>query len=160
VARYAELGLGLEAVRGGAAISAFWTGLLVGRLAAGLSPRAPGAGTIAILAVAASAVIAAFGRGLIPSPELAMAVTGFCLGGVFPILIALAGVTLPGQAGTAVGLAAGAGALGGFVVPWLTGRIATTSQLSTAFLSLSGWLALLALCSAIARQYRARSLGR
>ena len=143
VARYVELELGLAAVRGGAAISAFWTGLLVGRLSAGLSPRSPGAGSIAVLAAAASLVVAAFGLGWIAEPELAMAATGFALGGTFPILIALAGAALPGRAGIAVGVAAGVGALGGFVVPWLTGRIATTTSLSTAFVSLAFWIALL-----------------
>ena len=63
--------------------------------------------------------------------------------GASQLLIALAGAALPGRAGIAVGVAAGVGALGGFVVPWLTGRIATTTSLSTAFVSLAFWIALL-----------------
>lgn len=157
VARHSQLTLGLDPVRGDAAISAFWTGLLVGRVSAGLSRRSPGAGWVAASAAAASGVIVAFGLGWIATPELVMAITGFALGGAFPILIALAGTTLPGRAGSAVGLAAGLGSLGGFVVPWMTGRIATATSLSTAFVVLAGWMWLLAGAAATVRLRRAAS---
>lgn len=158
VSRHSQLSLGLDALRGDAAISAFWTGLLVGRVSAGLSPRSPGAGWVAGWSAAASGVIAAFGLGWIATPELAMAIAGFALGGAFPILIALAGTTLPGRAGTAVGLAAGLGSLGGFVVPWLTGKIATGAGLSTAFVVLAGWMWVLAAAAVTLRLRRARRL--
>jgi len=155
VARHSQLSLGLDAVRGDAAISALWIGLLIGRIVAGLSPFAPGAGWVAAWAAAASGVIVAFGLGAIAAPELVMAVTGFALGGAFPILIALAGRSLPGRAGTAVGLAAGIGSLGGFAVPWLTGHVAMAADLSTAFVALAGWMWLLAGAAAIVHRRRA-----
>jgi fucose permease len=157
VARHSQLSLGLDAVRGDAAISALWIGLLVGRIVAGLSPFAPGAGWVAAWATAGSGLILAFGLGAIAAPELVMAFTGFALGGAFPILIALAGSSLPGRAGTAVGLAAGLGSLGGFVVPWLTGHVAMAADLSTAFAALAGWMWLLAGAAAIVHWRRCRN---
>jgi len=154
VARHSQLSLGLDALRGDAAISSLWIGLLVGRIVAGLSPFAPGAGWVAAWAAAASGVILAFGLGAIAEPELVMALTGFALGGAFPILIALAGASLPGRAGTAVGLAAGIGSLGGFVVPWLTGHVAMAADLSTAFVVLAVWMWLLAGAAAIVHRRR------
>ena len=158
VARHSQLSLGLDAVRGDAAISALWIGLLIGRIVAGLSPFAPGAGWVAAWAAAASGVILAFGLGAIAAPELVMALTGFSLGGAFPILIALAGMSLPDRAGTAVGLAAGIGSLGGFVVPWLTGHVAMAAGLSTAFAALAGWMWLLAGAAAVVHRRRHRSV--
>jgi FHS family glucose/mannose:H+ symporter-like MFS transporter len=155
VARHARIELGLDAIRADAAISAFWSGLLVGRLVAGLLPRAPGAGSVAAMATAAGGVIAAFAGGWLREPELAMALAGLALGHVFPILIALAGPTLPGRTGTAVGLAASMGSLGGFVIPWVAGRIATAADLGTAFFALAASMALLAGSAGLAALRRA-----
>lgn len=163
VADHAVQDLGLEAARAARTISAFWGGLLIGRLAIGLSPRRAGPGTTAALAALGAGIVSAFGLGWIGPPELAMAAVGFCLGGVFPIMIGLAGIALPSSAGTAVGLAGGLGSLGGFVVPWLTGRIATQATnapeagLSIALASLGAWLGLLVLAAAfVRRRERAR----
>jgi nitrate/nitrite transporter NarK len=41
---------------------------------------------------------------------------------VYPVMIALTGRYFPG-AGTALGLVAGAGACGGFVLPWISGVV-------------------------------------
>jgi FHS family glucose/mannose:H+ symporter-like MFS transporter len=151
VADHATSELGLDAAHATRSISAFWGGLLVGRLAIGLSPRRVGAGTTAALAAIGAAIVSLFGFGWIGVPELAMAGVGFCLGGVFPIMIGLAGMALPTSAGTAVGLAGGLGSLGGFVVPWLTGRIATTATggLSIALASLGAWLGVLVVAAAL-----------
>jgi len=160
IADHAMSDLGLDAARAARTISAFWGGLLVGRLAIGLSPRPVGAGTTATLAALAAAIVSLFGFGWIGVPEFAMAAIGFCLGGVFPIMIGLAGLALPSSAGMAVGLAGGLGSLGGFVVPWLTGRIATyaTGGLSIALASLGGWLGVLVVAAVLTR--RRQHLGR
>ncbi len=118
----------------------------------GLSQKEPGAGTTALLALVSSAVVGAFFVGWTSPPEVAMALTGFFLGGVFPIMIGLAGVTMPGAAGTAVALAAGLGSVGGFLVPWLTGILATHTNLAVALASLSPWLLALAIASAVVRR--------
>lgn len=143
VADYATSALALDEARAARTISAFWGGLLVGRLAIGLSPRSIGGGTIAALASIAAVFFVAFGQGMIDTPEIAMAGIGFFLGGVFPVMIGLAGLALPSAPGLAVGLAGGLGSLGGFVVPWATGVIAQASTLSLGLTTLGIWLALL-----------------
>ena len=55
-------------------------------------------------------------------------------------------------AGTAVGLAGGLGSLGGFIIPWLTGRLANDESLAAALTSLSLWLILLVVAAAIVRK--------
>ena len=147
--------LGLDSVRGARTISAFWGGLLVGRLASGLSPRSPGAGTVSLFALSGAGLVLAFGLGSFDEPELAMAAAGLALGGVFPVMIALAGLTLPSSPATAVGLAGGLGSLGGFVVPWYTGRLASSAGLPFAIAALSGWLLLLVASAATVRFRRA-----
>jgi fucose permease len=157
VADHATSDLGLEAARAARTISAFWGGLLIGRLAVGLSPRSPGAGSIAGLAVIAAIIVLAFGLGWIDTPEIATALVGFFLGGVFPVMIGLAGIALPSSAGTAVGLAGGLGSLGGFAIPWFTGRLATQGGLSIGIASLSAWLALLVAAAAFVRSRHTKS---
>ncbi len=159
VADHATTDLGLSSSRAAQTISAFWGGLLAGRLSIGLAPRRPGAGTIAALASISALFVFAFGRGWIGTPELAMAGTGFFLGGVFPVMIGLAGIALPRAAGTAAGLAGGLGSLGGFVIPWLTGKMASAGGLPFALSTLSGWLLLL-VGAALASRYLLGSLRR
>jgi FHS family glucose/mannose:H+ symporter-like MFS transporter len=154
VVDHTETDLGLGAVRAARTISAFWGGLLVGRLASGLSSRSPGAGATAVSALLAAGIILAFGLGLLEVPELAMATTGLVLGGVFPVMIGLAGQSLPSSPATAVGLAGGMGSLGGFVIPWYTGQLARSSGLPFAITSLGGWLLLLLVATATMRFWR------
>jgi len=155
VVEHTETGLGLGTTRAARTISAFWGGLLVGRLGSGLSTRSPGAGATAVSAILAGGIIFAFGLGWLEVPELAMVTTGLVLGGVFPVMIGLAGQSLPSSPATAVGLAGGLGSLGGFVVPWYTGQLARADGLPFAITALSGWLLLLA-TAAVAVGFRRR----
>ena len=154
VVDHAISSLELEAVRAARTISAFWGGLLIGRLAVGFASRSAGAGTTASLAAVAALVLLGFGAGWIGPPELAMALVGFFLGGVFPVMIGLAGIALPSSPGTAVGLAGGLGSLGGFVVPWVSGHVANQAGLPTALSSLSLWLLLLVAAAGFASTRR------
>ena len=88
-----------------------------------------------------------------------MAGTGFFLGGVFPVMIGIAGIALPRAAGTAAGLAGGLGSLGGFVIPWVTGKIASAGGLPFALSTLSLWLLVL-VGAAIAARSLLKSLRR
>ena len=151
VVDHASSELGLDAARAARTISAFWGGLLIGRLAIGLAPRPIGAGILSAFAAVAAFIMIAFGVGLLGLPEVAMAGVGFFLGGVFPVMIGLAGIAFPSSAGTAVGLAGGLGSLGGFIVPWLTGRLANGIGLSLALASLGGWLLALVAAAAVVR---------
>jgi fucose permease len=155
VADHATSVLSLDPSRGARAISAFWGGLLAGRLAVGLSPKPAGPGMISLLACGAIGVIVAFGSGWITTPEWAMVLLGGFLGGVFPVMIGTAGLALPSAAGLAVGLAGGLGSLGGFAIPWITGQLASAHDLPTALSSLGAWLAALVAATAfVARRQR------
>jgi fucose permease len=112
---------GHSAAAGRSAISAFWLGLLTGRLLLVVRRPTPTAawlnacGTIGALVVCAA---------LLWSWPLVVAMggAGLALGGVYPVMIALTGRHFP-AAGTALGLVAGAGACGGFVLPWISGAV-------------------------------------
>ena len=73
-------------------------------------------------------------------------------------MIALAGQRAPGAEGTAAGLVAGIGGLGGFVVPWLTGAIGDRVGVSFAYGSIACWCLVAALGAFIA-QRRVVALG-
>jgi fucose permease len=156
VADFAQNDLGLAASRASAVVGFFWLGLLIGRLAVGLAPRTPSAGSTALLALVSAAIVAAFFLGGPLPAELAMSLIGFFLGGVFPIMIGMAGMARPGATGLAVSLAAGLGSLGGFAIPWLTGVLATRTSLATALSALSVWLFLLVIASVIVHRRHAR----
>ena len=128
---------GQGAARGLASISVFWLGLFAGRLAPAALPFAPDARWIAA-GGGASAVVLALGSGVL-SPELVFGATGLALGCVYPLAVAIVGERFPDARGTAAGLTAGAGALGGFVVPWLHGAIGDRFGVSTAVASLALW---------------------
>jgi nitrate/nitrite transporter NarK len=54
-------------------------------------------------------------------------------------MIALAGQRFPAARGVAAGFTAGAGALGGFAIPWLTGAIGDWAGIDLALSSLVLW---------------------
>jgi MFS family permease len=64
---------------------------------------------------------------------------GLALGCVYPLAIALVGQRFPEARGTATGLTAGAGALGGFAVPWLHGALGDRFGVHAAVGSLALW---------------------
>ncbi len=130
-------GLGHDAARGMRALSAFWVGLFVARVAyaALRRPASPVQLRLAGLAGAVALVAAAFGRGL--APEATFLAVGLALGVVFPVLVTLAGEAWPGRRATAVGLVVGAGSLGGLVVPWAAGAIGDRLGPAAAVVSLA-----------------------
>jgi fucose permease len=116
------LRLGLDAGRGMRALAAFWVGLFVARLAFAALRRPPRVGQLRLAGLAGALALAAgaLARAL---PELVFFATGLGLGVVFPLLVLFAGSAWPGRRASAVGLVVGAGALGGFAVPWLAGEV-------------------------------------
>ena len=134
---YAVQAHGLDAARGLASISVFWFGLLAGRLAPAALPFAPDARWIAAGGAAGAAVLGLGGG--VPSPELVFGFTGLALGCVYPLAVALVGQRFPDARGMATGLTAGAGAVGGFVVPWLHGAIGDRFGVGVAVASLALW---------------------
>jgi MFS family permease len=147
---YASQGHGLPVSRGLASITAFWMGLFGGRLIPLALPFAPGAGWIAA-AGAAGAASLAIGR-FVPAPELVFGAAGLALGCVYPLAIALAAQRFPEARGTATGLTAGAGALGGFAVPWLHGALGDRFGASAAVAALAFWSLLVGAAALLLRR--------
>jgi fucose permease len=151
---YATEALGLDGGRGASAISAFWLGLLAGRVGVLALPGALGPRTLgASGALAAGALLlgVATRHGVV---ELTFFSTGVALGCVFPLIMALVGDRVRHARGLAAGLAAGAGALGGTVVPWLTGALGDAQGVAAGLGSLVAWCAVIALGAALARGVR------
>jgi fucose permease len=152
---YAVGALGLGEERGLAGISAFWLGLLGGRLALLAWRRdidarfLSGAGLMGAVALAA-----AVGSGA-RQVELALAATGLSLGLVFPVMIALAAQRFPEARGTATGLVAGAGAMGGFALPWLHGALGDAYGAALSLGGLSLWCLVIAAAAGVAARVRA-----
>jgi len=149
---YASVALGLDDARGLAAISAFWLGLLAGRLAVVLLRR-PLDARLLLGAGLAGALVLGGGVGAASRQvELVFAVTGLSMGLVFPVMIALTAERFPQARGTATGLVAGAGALGGFAVPWLHGAIGDREGAAVALAALAPWAMGIALAAWLVRR--------
>jgi len=154
---YATGALALDEGRGRAAISAFWMGLLAGRLAMMLL-REPDARVLVGTGLLASAALALGTISGAVQVEVFFAAVGFSIGCVYPLMISLAGQRFPHARGTVAGLVAGAGAVGGFAIPWLTGAIGDRLGIVGAVASLIVWtLAIAAAAAAAVRPGPARS---
>ncbi len=140
---YAKGALSLSEEAGRFAISAFWFGLLAGRLGVLALPRA-GAREIALAGIAAATLI---GAGVASGTEwlnVLLVVTGLVLGSVYPVMIVITGQRFPHARGTAAGLVAGAGGAGAMLVPPLTGALGDGAGVAVAFGSVALWSVLIA----------------
>jgi len=154
---YASAALGLPHARGLAAISAFWAGLLAGRLVVLPLRGAIDARHLAAAGGAGALVLAAGVASGTRAVELVFAATGLCLGLVFPVMVALTGESAGTARATAIGLVVSAGALGGFLLPWLHGALGDVAGPGLAVGSLAAWCAV---ASGAARRIRGRREGR
>ncbi len=153
---YATEGLGLSGDRGRAAISAFWLGLLAGRMGAFLWRGPLDARLIAASGVAGAAALAAAASLWTPRIEWTFGVVGVAIGPVFPLLVALAARSLPARPGLATGYLMGVGSLGGFAIPWLVGAIGDRAGVGAAIGTLVAAALLLVVAAVLARALRAR----
>jgi fucose permease len=144
---YATGPLGLSEARGLAAISSLWLGLLAGRLLLLALAREVGAGSLVAAGLLGAVVIAAGIGGGSSQVELVFGAVGAVMGLVFPVMIALTAALVPEARGTATGLVAGAGAFGGFAVPWLHGAIGDAAGVTPALSSLAPWCAVMTLAA-------------
>jgi fucose permease len=149
---FATGALTLPAARGLAAISAFWSGLLAGRVGLLLLRGAIDARHLAAAGAAGAAVLAAGALARPVEIELLFGAVGLALGFVFPVLVALAGERAAEARGVAIGLVVGAGALGGFALPWLHGAIGDRGGPALAVGSLAVWSALAGAAAWLARR--------
>jgi fucose permease len=102
----------------------------------------------------AAAVLVALVAWPVAPPEVSLFALGVALGSVYPLMITLAGQRFPEARGTAAGLVAGAGALGGFAVPWLSGALGDAAGIAAGFGSLALWCAAIALAATALRAVR------
>jgi MFS family permease len=145
---YASDALALDVRRGRAAISCFWLGMLVGRLILAVALRSRGTRLLVASGVLGAAIVAGAVTSGVSSIEIVYLAAGLALGGVFPVVIALAAQRFPHARGTAAGLVTGAGALGGFAGPWLTGALGDAVGVRLAIGSLALWSLLIAAAGA------------
>ncbi len=146
---YAQDALGLGADRGRSAISAFWLGLLAGRLLFALQSGIDDARPAAFAGVVAGIAIAAGVAFAWMQLELLLGVVGLAMGGVFPLLVALGGRRAHAT-GIGVAVVAGLGSAGGFVVPWATGLVGDTAGVSAGISTLALWCGLVVLAALLA----------
>jgi fucose permease len=144
--------LDLGAARGVAAISAFWLGLLLGRIGFLAWPGPVDARLLLAAGVSSAALLAGGVVAETRALEVLVGGTGLLLGFVFPVFVTLTTQQFPAARGTATGVVTGAGAAGGFAVPWLSGAIGDRFGIAAAFLSLAAWCLTLAVCAMAARR--------
>jgi fucose permease len=157
---YATDGLSLDVTRGQTAISSLWLGLLVGRLAPTALRGRLGGGLL--LAAGLFGFVALVTGTILGSDRIIIffACVGFAIGPVYPVVISLAGQRFPDSRGTAAGIAGGAGAVGAFAVPWLTGVIGDGIGIELALGSLALWSLAIALGGEAARRSKGRTWAR
>jgi fucose permease len=127
---------GMPAVAAGVAASAYWGGLTLGRIVSGaITHRVPPARVlrVALWTAPAWALLVAAGSG--PAVDrAALAMLGFTLGPVFPLLIAGTPRRVgAAHVGNAVGFQVAAASLGATAVPALAGVVAHARGLETIF---------------------------
>lgn len=143
--------LGLPSDRGRLAISAVWLGLFAGRLGCVALPGVLDARTLALAGALGASLIAGSVALATTWIEVCFFAIGLALGCVYPLMIALTAQRFPNAEGTAAGMVAGAGALGGFVLPWFTGALGDTSGLAIGLGSLALWSLAIALAARVGR---------
>ncbi len=140
-----------------AAISGLWLGIGIGRGAMAAWPRPLRERHLASFMLLAALLLAATLALPALPPALGFAAVGVAMGGVFPLLIALAMSRAPGAEGTAGGLVAGCGSLGGFTIPWLTGLFGDAHGAEAAVAGLALWPLTAAAIAALDARSRRRS---
>ncbi|TDJ17364.1 MAG: MFS transporter [Deltaproteobacteria bacterium] len=151
---YVDEVLGLDGTRGRSSISAFWGGLLLGRLLVLAWQREADARLLVGAGIGGGLVIAIGVGWAVSPPELVFAACGISFGFVFPVMIALTGQRFSAAQGSATGLVAGCAALGGFVIPWLHGALGDALGVRPSFLLLVGWCLVIVVAARSAWQRR------
>jgi MFS transporter, FHS family, glucose/mannose:H+ symporter len=142
-------------------ISAFWFGLLIGRLSLALRAAERPVRLLAAGGLAGGTIIIATSALSLGPLVGATALAGLALGPVYPLLVSLAARRFPSAPGAAVGIVTGLGAAGGTLVPWVVGWFGDVVGLRAAMtlLGVNAWIiALAALTSLRFDALRHRSL--
>jgi fucose permease len=118
-------------------ISTFWLGLLLARLGLALHPGTPGPGWLVAMGVSGAATLLLGVATGWPEPRVWTFGVGVCLGGVFPLMVTLAGLLVPHAIGTATAVVIGTASLGGFAVPWFAGALGDRSGAAASMAALA-----------------------
>jgi len=123
-------------------ISAFWFGLLIGRLLLAVRTSERPLQLLAAAGMAGGVIListAALGLGPL---VVATALAGMALGPTYPLLVMLAARRFPASPGAAVGIVTGTGAIGASVVPWMIGQLGDAFGLRVALtiLGVNAWI--------------------
>jgi FHS family glucose/mannose:H+ symporter-like MFS transporter len=148
--------LQLSPERGRAAISAFWFGILMGRVALVAANRPLGVGVLMASGVAAAALLLGGAAIRVTQVELWVGAVGLAISGIFPIMVAVVAQSFPRARGSATGIAVGSGTLGGFVVPWLSGWLGELTNVNLAMAGLAVWCLAVSLCAYLVRSISRR----
>ncbi len=140
---YASEGLSLSPARGRSAISAFWFGLLGGRLWLMFRRGSTGTRYLTWISIAAGLWLVAITVVRFSFIELVTGGVGLLLGGAFSILVSLTAARFPTARGTTVGLVVGIGTAGGALIAALTGWLAEETSVLLGFQSLAFWVFLI-----------------
>jgi fucose permease len=135
-------------------ISAFWFGLLIGRLSLIVRRSQRGLQLLAASGLIGGVIICASSALQLGPLVLVTMVAGIAIGPVYPITIALVAERMPAAAGTALGVAAAMGACGGFAIPWLVGAVGDALGLQVALIVLGAHAFVIAIAAlAFANSY-------
>lgn len=122
------------------ALSLFWVGLTVGRLAAArVADRYDHArfATVASI-VAAAAIVGAIAIPSLPVTIALFAVAGFAFGPVYPLIMAIGGDRFPGRSAAVGGFLAGVAIIGSVAYPPIMGFLSVGVGLDAAMLGAAG----------------------
>jgi FHS family glucose/mannose:H+ symporter-like MFS transporter len=138
VGPYADA-LQLAPERGRTAISAFWFGILIGRVVLVAVNRPLGVGVLMTSGLAGGALLLGGVALEVSQVELWVGAVGLAISGIFPIMVAVVAQSFPSARGSATGIAVGSGTIGGFVIPWLSGWLGELASVEFAMAGLALW---------------------
>ena len=143
--------LQLSPERGRAAISAFWFGIMLGRVLLVVVNRPLGVGILMLSGLAAAVLLLGGVAIQTTQVELWVAAVGLAISGIFPIMVAVVAQSFPSARGSATGIAVGCGTLGGFAIPWLTGWMGELAGINLAMAGLAIWCLAVSLAAYLVR---------
>jgi fucose permease len=122
---------GASVARASWVLAAYWVALMTGRLLLGrVLLRIPGAALMPAMGAGAAAAVA-----LVPpapgfwAKSALFVLSAFCLSGVVPTTLGVAGTALPARTGTLFGLLFALSVVGSMAVPWVGGQAAAAHGL-------------------------------
>ncbi len=136
---------GESAAAGSLAISGFWAGLFVARIAFARLALPARARELVLGSLIAALLLALGGAGFVPALVLWSAAIGCALGAVFPVLVVLSGDAAPLRRATALALVVAFGSVGGGALPWLAGAAGGAFGASAVMFTLAAASAAIAL---------------